>query len=439
MSDKKYHRNLSPGERMWLALDQQGSPMAYILVIEGIGDIPDGAMKEALYKISLLYPICRSKITGFLKNHRWEESDNFPRFKRLGTTVSPFGAWPLEIEKKMFWKKINLKKESPVMVYSLSDGNKQRLYIKIHHTAMDGMALNLFTNDLFKILRGEEPLGPTEGPETRRDLYAATLPDDFFEKRRQEFLKNKAAKPDDQQKEGRSLIFNGVYVGKHFISPPSKDNQMEWYTLFIPKEKMNTSSITGKGISAVMEALFKLNPETKDKKFQAGVAADLRYLMPGLRNAANLTGMIAVQLDKYSDVPFKERVALINNDIKDQIKKGWALTKHPPIIDWLPIRLMSTFIYIYRKIVFHKKETPYYFFFSNSGRYKLANLSTKGFKAQRVFAIPIWQICVPLFILMITHDNGIEFLCATDTDKAGLTRFVDLFRKEINSAEDKLA
>ena len=438
MSHKKYRRKLDPAERAWLALAQQGSPMAFVLIIEGIGDISNKAMENALREVSILYPVCHSKISGCLKTLRWEESDNFPRFIRMGSTTFPFSEWPLEEEKRIFQEKIDPRKESPVAVYSLTDGQKCRLYFKIHHSSMDGMGIYLLANDFFKILRGEKPAGPTEGPETKKELYDITLPKDFFEKMRQELLKNKKLKSTTQEKEGGSILFNGMYEGRHMISPPSKDNQVEWCSLLIPSDEINLSKLNAKIISAVMEVLDQLNPGLRNKRFQSLIPVDLRYLFPGLRKASNLTGVIAVELDKYFDAPFRERVLYINDDIKKQIQDGWALSKLSAIYDWSPIRLMSILTFIFRKIAFYRKKYPYYFLFSNEGRWDLSNLSAETFRTHRAFVIPIMQICCPLFILMTTHEGGVELLCVTDTDKEGFAVFMNLLKEELLSLEKEL-
>jgi len=438
MPDKKYRRDLS-FERMGLAAARQGSPMAFILVIEGIGDIPDKAMEKALKKVSVLYPVCRSKISGCLKNLHWEESDNFPQFIRMGSTSYPFGKWPSPEEKKIYWKKMNLRKESPVAVYSLTDGQRHRFYFKIHHSSMDAVAAHLLINDFFKLLRGGEPLGPTEGPEIFNELYNAALPKDFFEKRRQEFSKNKKLKSKGQEKEGGSILFNRVYEGKHMISPLSKDNQVEWGSLLIPSNKIKLSKLNAKIISAVMETLKQLNPGLENKRFQSFVAVDLRYLLSGLRKTSNLATLIAVELDKYFDIPIKKRVLSINNDIKEQVKNNQAVTKIPPIFDWIPIKVMSILIFIFRKIRFYRKISPYCFGFSNMGRYELSNLSAENFKAQRVLPIPIFlQVYRPLSVVMTTHEGGVELVCATDTNREALNDFVDLLEKEITSLEKEL-
>jgi len=438
MSDKKYRRNLFLNEKLSLAFSQQGSPMAYVVIIEGIGGISDETINEALRKLSMLYPVLRSKISGCLKNLHWEESDHFPRFIRMGTITSPFNDWPSPEEKKMFRKKMDLKKEPPVAAYSLSDGQKLRLYFKVHHTVMDGAATYLLIHEFFKILRDEEPLGPTEGPETIKELFATTLTDDFFEQRRQDALKDKGLKSGTQEKEGGSKFFNGVYEGEHMISPPSRDNNVEWLSLLIPYDKITLSKLNGKLISAVMEALKKLNPELRNKRFQSFVPVNLRYLLPGLRKASNLTGVIAVELDKYFDVPIKERAVSINNDIKEQVKNGRAISKPLPILDWIPLKLLTVLTYIFRKIAFYRRISPYYFYFSNVGRVELNNVSTESFKAERIFAVTTMHIYCPFSILMLTHDNGVELTCITDTDKKGLGEFINLLEKEIASLEEEL-
>ena len=151
--------------------------------------------------------------------------------------------------------------------------------------------------------------------------------------------------------------------------------------------------------------------------------------------ASNLAGLIAVELDKYFDIPLREKVSYINEDIKRQIQDGWALSKLLAIYDWIPIKLMSSLMFVFRKIAFYRGKSPYYFYFSNEGRWDLSNVSTESFRAQRVFAIPILQICCPLFIIMTTHEGGVELVCITDTNKNALNGFMNLLEKEIASLE----
>jgi hypothetical protein len=431
MTETRYTRKLSAAERLWLALDYQGMSMAYFLVVDGKGDIPVTAMSSALQKLAEIYPICRSTIRGHLKNLRWEESGVAPRYIERGKTSQPLSEWPTEEERRLYFEQMDLKHEAPVAVYSFTDGFKHRLYFKIHHCALDGVATYFLVNDIFAILRGEQPLGESEGPDTREDIYAAVLPKDYFEKRQEEFKRQRA----EEKKTGASTLIYGSTMASHIINPPTTDKQVEWTKIFIPYEKLQASSVNGLLISLSMEALSRTNPKIRTRHLQAGLAVDLRFLIPGLRKAANLAGLVTVDVDKYFPLTVMERATPISADIKAHIKAGDAIRKHPTFVEWLPIWFMSMIMSIYRKFLFRRRLYSSFFPLANGGRYSLPKISTEKYTATGAWGVPMLQINTPLFTGFLTHENGIEFTLASDTDKHYFEQFVKNLKDVIDNIE----
>jgi hypothetical protein len=431
-------RPIGPGERIWLAFEQEGMTISVALGIDGIGDIPDTQMISALRILADTYPICRSKLKGYLSTLRWEETDNSIPFIRIGPRQiqGPLGDWPQEIEKKILRRKMNLRKETPIAVYSLNDGRTHRLYLKIHHVAMDGLSVFLMGSELFRILRGEAPLGPTDGPESREDLYALTLPKDYFQKRSPEVSDQTPS--ENVRKEDTSILFPGLNVGRHLIGTPSHYDCIQWYRLLIPWNRISQKSLNGKIIYAILEAFYELNPGLRGKKVLSSMAVDLRtLLMPGLRKAANLTGLILIEPSKYESLPLPERIQAIQKDIRESVAKGLAYRKHPAYIKCIPVWLIGLGIHIMRKVVFERKIFPFFYPFTSVGRYTLADLSTTNFQATRAWPFGILQIGYPLFPLIISHESGVDITLMTDTDnRPGFERFIDVLQKKIDWAED---
>jgi hypothetical protein len=433
----RYMRRISPGERLWLAFEKQGMPMSVALGIDGCGDIPDVQMERALRILADTYPICRSKLKGHLSTLRWEESDSAIPFIRIDPHhfQGPLGDWPQQIEKNILRRKMNLHRETPVSVYSLNDGKTHRLYLKIHHASMDGLSVFLMANELFRILRGEVPLGPTEGPETRDDLYALKLPGDYFQNLPPLDSKNHVREP--AQKENLSALFPGMQVGRHMIGTPTRENFIEWYRLFVPWDRVSSKSLNGKLVYAILETLFELNPDLRGKKVLSSMAVDLRsLLMPELRKAANLTGLIMIEPTRYEDLPLPEKIKALQNYVKECVQKGLAYRKHSKHINKIPVWLFSLGICIVRKIVFAKKISPFFYPFTNVGRFAQADLSTPSYQACRIWPFGIIQIGYPLFPLIISHDTGIEVTLLTDTDnRPRFEQFIELLQKKIDWAE----
>lgn len=436
----RYMRSIGPGERMWLAFEQQGMAMSVALGIDGHGDIPDAQMISALNTLADTYPICRSKLKGYLSTLRWEETDSAIPFIRIDPhqIEGPLGDWPQEIEKKILHYKMNLRKETPIAVYSLNDGRTHRLYIKIHHVSMDGLSVFLMANELFRILRGEAPIGPTDGPESREDLYALTLPKDYFQKRSIQVSGQTSSEA--VRKEDSSLLFPGLNVGKHLIGEPSHYNCIEWYRLLIPWNRISQRSLNGKILYAILEAFYELNPGLRGKKVLSSMAVDLRaLLMPGLRKAANLTGLIMVEPSKYENLPLPEKIRAIQKDIRESVAKGLAYRKHPVFINYIPVWLIGQGIQIMRKVVFKRKIFPFFYPFTNVGTFAMADLSTPSYKATRTWPFGIIQIGYPLFPLIISHDSGVDVTLMTDTDnRPGFERFIDILQKKIDWVEDAM-
>jgi hypothetical protein len=433
-----YKRLIGPGERLWLAFEQEGMTISVALGIDGIGDISDEQMNNALRILADTYPICRSKLKGCLSSLRWEETGCEIPFIRIrpDQIKGPLGDWPQYIEKKILRRKMNLRKEIPMAVYSLNDGKINRLYLKMHHVAMDGLSVFLIVLELFRILRGEMPLGPTDGPESREDLYDLKLPKDYFQKRTLDTSDQPQAEA--ARKEDTSILFPGLDVGRHLIGPPSHYDCIQWHRLLIPWDRISPKSLNGKILYAILEAFYELNPGLRSKKVLSSMAVDLRMLlMPGLRKAANLTGLIMVEPSKYENLPLPERIQAIQKDIRESVEKGLAYRKHPAYINLIPVWLFRLGIHIIRKIIFKKKRFPFFYPFTSVGRYALADFSAPTYQAARAWPFGILQIGYPLFPLLISHDSGVDLTLMTDTDdRPGFERFIDMLQKKIDWAEN---
>jgi len=136
---EQYSRPIDFGSRTWISYEKQGLQPSFLLTVEGLGGFSNQDVNDALQKLSIAYPICRSVLTGCLKSLRWQETSIFPRYEDMGSTAASFCDWPLPEEKTIYAKRLRIKKESPLAVFSLHDGSKTRIYFKIHHACVDGV------------------------------------------------------------------------------------------------------------------------------------------------------------------------------------------------------------------------------------------------------------------------------------------------------------
>ncbi len=438
MPKKNYYRYCDIAEKVMLSFQHQGVQQAFLIVVEGVGTISGEDIENALKKVAFLFPVCRSRLAGHLKTLRWEQFDTFPLFYDLGQTKAAFCDYPLEEEKEIYCKNMDLKKEPPVAVYSLSDGRKRRIYFKINHIAMDGFGAHCIINDTFRLLRGKKPLGPSkeaEKYETLSKLFDASPSVDFLGKKTSESTRSTNEQPRFSNKMGNAFFSTDVSFGKQMLRPFRRDRHYEWCNFFISSKKMSLSRLNGKFLAGIAEVLKKMNPGLGSKTFQAIMPINLRYLLPGLRNATNLFAMVMIELNKYLNMPYRESVVQIDNEILQKAKNHFIVIKQTPMASWLPIWLMSAIASIHRKISFYRKKFPHYFIFTGTLKWETGNLSTETFKGQRVFCIPIMQYRGPLCIVMMPNEKGVEVVCSTDTDREGLLEFAELLQKEMGIIE----
>ncbi|MEA3224249.1 MAG: hypothetical protein U9P49_13940 [Thermodesulfobacteriota bacterium] len=188
-----------------------------------------------------------------------------------------------------------------------------------------------------------------------------------------------------------------------------------------------------------METIKRRNPDLKNKRIQAWLPIDLRKFLSGSRKTSNLTGIISLELNKYFDIPPVVRVFPIQDNIVERINDFSWVINPTPMIDWFPVKLLSAIIFSFLEIAFYRKKNPYFFSISNLGRFKLSDLSTEDFKADRIFGIPPFPLGCPLIALPANHDNGLELTCITNTDKDPFIEFIDQLEEEIYSLEKQLS
>lgn len=434
MNAERFGRKLISSERIWLAMEKDWVSINFVYIIEGIGRIKLADIQVALALLCDIYPICCSKIVKKRGALYWEQTRNIPQCIDLGE--SEFGIWPSIKEEYIFCSHFDLKLEPPLKVFLLSNENNKRIYFKVHHTSMDGLGWHIVMEDFFRLLNRQTPVGPSEGPETRYELYEAVLEKDFFEKRNENITQlNKSLPPEPDKKKGSALL-GGVYVGEHLIATPSKYKQAHWVSYLIPPEKMPKKKINGMFLTLLSEVLLEINPMITNRKILAIVPVDIRYLMQGLRKASNLTGAVGIQLDKYLGLPLNERILAINDDIRNKVNQGMALSKHPPIADKMPVSVVALFFALFNRIQYLRRKTPCYFYFSNIGKLSLEQFSTSDFKAQRIISLPILQPYNPFIVLFNTHEKGTELTIMTNADKADLEWFAERFLKKLEKVQE---
>lgn len=159
MTAAQYSRRITSIERGYLNAATQGDNPIISLVIEGHGRLDPRALERAITVTSRANPGLSVARRGKL----WVGTGEPPVLEVHATrpgedwTDHPFLRAPLDLV------------HGPVSSVGLiSDGPLDRLVIRVSHAVADGRGIERWADDLFRVLRGEDPVG---SPSTVTDQY----------------------------------------------------------------------------------------------------------------------------------------------------------------------------------------------------------------------------------------------------------------------------
>ncbi|MEU7058503.1 hypothetical protein [Streptomyces sp. NPDC046197] len=143
---RPYTRRISQIERGYLNAAATGTPQLIQMVVEGEGRIDPDALREAVRAATLANP-------GLAVRRRaaaWRADGPPPPVVELPEDTGfddPFFHRDLDVV------------TGPVCEAGLSGGAVTRLFVRASHIVTDGRGLRQWTADVFRVLRGEEPVG----------------------------------------------------------------------------------------------------------------------------------------------------------------------------------------------------------------------------------------------------------------------------------------
>jgi len=369
-------RPVSGLEKAWLVADRLASPFVNQLVIEGSGSLDPELVQVAANRVAVQMPgVCLQR-RGWLGGMRWE-STGMPPVVRVedGRRWDGQGPWGAPfLERRMD------PVDGPVCEVVLLKGSADgvdRLVIRTHHAALDGRGAGLFVDDLFAVLRGEEPQGAKAGPFTDVDLA-----------RMAEVAPRKDPLPDRASPTGRAT---------------SMDFETTW-------ARRRVSGRFRGLLSRAVVGLWSASRAYTDGALRFGVPVDLRRYNRDLRSTANLTGILHIDLDGVDGV---ERA-----QARVRARLGHGLESHAAAahvlgvdaIRGLPLWLMG---WAGARAARRGLETDRYgtsVTLSNLGRQDLRRYRGGGFVAQRAFWIPPGQPGLPLFVAMSGDADGVDIV-----------------------------
>ena len=390
-----YQRPLSTIERYYVSCDslkdgKHLTPCMNQMVVEGNVDLDIDAFRRATTKASYANPGSRVKLKGHLGFSRWVDSDHSTPMRviesdwdGLSNDNAAFLQDPLPVRTGP---------TSEVLVIINKVLNKSYIIFRSHHGAMDGRGTLHFANDVFRCLRGEEPIGENSNI-TDMEL-ALSL--------------NNHAKAED--------------LGPDVAAPTGKPKQISEI------EKKQTSrwirrTLEGKHKGVLAKVALETARFTRLKgednvRFQ--IPVDMRPHREGLTSTANLTGGIVVNINLNTDAQ------QWNQDIKAQLAEKKE-AEIPRFFRFFPFHLLN---WVPRKTIHNsnnrlveKRRLNGQFrttgVISNLGLLKVEQFSGEGFSANKCYFIPPEFDTTAIFITLAGHPKGVEILMRVPTELDG--------------------
>lgn len=362
MSAPTTARRVSGLERVWLAAARLAPPFAIHLVAEWPGPLDPDRWRAAIEAAA--GPAMRLRLRGVLRGARWiTTADAIP----IEVVSAPWdGAGPAD------WLTAPLPPaRAPLRVHLLPAAPVARVVFSAHHALTDGRGLWRLLADTTRALAGEPVTPPAAGPLTdtdlARDLGVAPL---------------------------EPLVDDAAPIR------PVADRPITWRRRRLP---------AGPDVLARLAAAFAAEVPGK---LRLGLPVDLRRYAPGLDSAANLTGVLHLDLPP-APTPAAIRAALAAG-LADR-----TAARHPLAADAVrgyPLWLMAAVGRAVAKKHLRTQGFGTSVTLSHLGRHAL----TVDGHPLRVAFIPPGAPGLPLFVGITADPDGVELAAAGPHEPAVL-------------------
>jgi len=368
---KRFQRPLSSAERLWLGLENvvPSNLSVFQTIMEGFGSVDFDHIQAAVAKASQANPGTRLILKGALRWAHWVDSGINPRVRRVAGE-----AWSGYHPDGASFLYDRLPYGGPTCEVVQVEGPIPRLVFRTNHAVMDGRGMYTWVQDIFRVLRGEEPLGACSSLTEGRLMSSIT----------------------DKTK---------LYPPGDCIAPTGKPRPSlpgtTWRRLSF---KGPVSNILGQLGWALAQSAWQYH----DGIVRLMIPVDLRFRKPGLRSTGNLT------MSLYVDVTRDSCPESIKQDIQAQIEGKYDCMSFKQTVsingDYIPIKLMG----IGMRWMAEKSETTGRYgataLVSNLGSADMQTYCGGGVYTETTFTIPpSWDI-YPVFIVLSGSKDRVEII-----------------------------
>ncbi len=361
-------RPLSIASRLWVAADMVTSPFANQVIVEGAGRFRPDQWRDAVHRASEANPGARLTLKGHLGFSRWVDSGITPPLREAdGSSWDGRGS-----EGAPFLLRGFDPRKGPTAEVLVMHGNPAHVAFRSHHAVMDGRGTMTWAEDVFRVLRGEEPLG-SECVMTENALL--------------NLGRGKWQKP----------------LPHRYMAPTGKSDGKDYDLVW------KRTTLTGKHPRLLARVILLTAREAwrhGGGMVRIGVPTDLRRRREGLRSTGNLTNAIYIDIDNNSTA---ESIA---EDISRRLAQriDGAITWEDLIISHVPVRLLARAIRDEGTRNHHAGRFRFSGFVSNLGLMERAAYSCADFRADTFFCVPVCAPILPFSMTLSGMNDRIEML-----------------------------
>lgn len=296
-----YSRLLSPTERFNLAINELYR-YNIVALAEGTGSLSQAELQQAVNTAAQFNPGVRVRLKSWLGWTRWVDSGESPKVHEIQAP-----SWNCFDERGAEFMDGSLEplKGGAVCDLYLIPGKTMRIVARALHAAMDARGLQHFVKDVFRVLRGEAPIGSD-----------STLTDLDVRRKHQDDIKDQPP------------TMHCMPILEPKVDPAAALHYV-WRRVIVER---NISSMLPK------MALFLAQYAHKRSDGEVGftIPVDLRGLRADIHTTANMTGYLRIKVEPQMTA--KQIMQQINHGVKAHVDCIIpAIYKWVP---WMPLRLL---------------------------------------------------------------------------------------------------
>lgn len=363
---KPYTRKMTFNERTFVALNHICPPVVIQHVFDGEGRLDPEQWRRASAVASEANPGTRLTLKGYLGWSCWVDSGIAPRVREVnGGTWNGMGP-----ENAPFFQKALPHREGPTCEIVLIQGTPPRVMFRSHHAVSDGRGTLFWAEDVFRVLRGETPLGSTS------NITDVEICKSFQNQYRTSFP-------------AEHIAPTGC--------PKGTETGVTWRRCRI---KGKASNLLARCARLAAEEAWRYGAGV----VRFGIPVDLRHRRPGLHSTANLSFALYIEVGKNTtpDDIARDIARQIEQGDEGKLGKGDELLEHVPL--WL-IRRSA------KRIIRKRHRQGLYSLsgiLTNLGKVDLNRFQGGGFAARAFWIPPPATEYFPFFLVMTGYEGCSE-------------------------------